>query len=140
MVMESPPKLSTNSSIAANSIRKTLQAMHQAHKLLIGQAGLIRSVFPQGLDALDFQEKARQRSNTAGAPDVLNFLRNHINKLNMELTGMPGASAAASLSPDKTSRGAPPQLAQEPPKGDDPAAGKITSTAQLQTAISNLVS
>jgi hypothetical protein len=29
----------------------------------------------------ELTEKARQRANTAGAPDVLNFLRNHVAKV-----------------------------------------------------------
>ena len=108
--------------------------MHQAHKLLIGQASLIRSVFPAGLDMLDYQEKARQRSNTAGAPDVLNFLRNHVSKMNTELGGQPGAPAAASA-PEKKSKGA------APPAGDvdDDSLSKISTTAQLQSSVANLV-
>jgi hypothetical protein len=99
--------------------------MHQAHKMLINQASLIRSVFPPGLDLADFQGRARQRSDTAGAPDVLNFLQNHVSKLNMVLQGQPGA----------------PQLdppASEPEKEVSPTPKKAT-TAQLQESIADLV-
>lgn len=47
-------------------------------------------------------DKARQRSNTMGAPDALNFLRNHVNKINEQLQGQPGAPTEAS--PSKPSR------------------------------------
>ena len=113
--------------------------MHQAHKLLLGQASLIRSVFPVGLEMLDFQEKARQRSNTAGAPDVLNFLRNHAAKLAAELSGQPGAPVVAvpSSSPDKKSRGA---ATTGSAPDDSTASSKISSTGQLQDSVANLVS
>jgi hypothetical protein len=62
-------------SLAGGSVRRTLQAMHGAHKVLMGQAELLRSVFPPGLSMTELTERARQRSNTAGAPDVLNFIR-----------------------------------------------------------------
>jgi hypothetical protein len=34
-----------------------------------------------GMTLAELTEKARQRANTAGAPDVLNFLRNHVAKV-----------------------------------------------------------
>ena len=116
--------------------------MHQAHKLLLGQASLIRSVFPVGLEMLDFQEKARQRSNTAGAPDVLNFLRNHAAKLAAELSGQPGAPVVAvpSSSPDKKSRGAAAAATTGSVPDDSTASSKISSTGQLQDSVANLVS
>jgi hypothetical protein len=36
---------------------------------------------PAGMTLAELTEKARQRANTAGAPDVLNFLRNHVAKV-----------------------------------------------------------
>ena len=103
--------------------------MHQAHKLLISQASLIRSVFPSGLEMLDFQEKARQRSNTAGAPDVLNFLRNHVSKLNAELSGQPGAPPAPTASVTERKSKAPPAL----------SADTSNSSSNLQDSVANLV-
>ena len=52
---------------------------------------------------------------------------------------MPGAPALPSPA-DKKTRGTPPQPPQDPVAADNLAAGKITSTAQLQSAVANLVS
>ena len=46
--LEGPIKLSPVSSIAGGTVRKTLQLMHQAHKVLFRQAELIKAVFPPG--------------------------------------------------------------------------------------------
>ena len=111
--------------------------MHQAHKLLIGQASLIRSVFPSGLEMLDFQEKARQRSNTAGAPDVLNFLRNHVSKLNAELNGQPGAPAAPAAARATTT--SEKKFKTSNPTPADPPAPIANSSGNLQDSVANLV-
>ncbi len=125
-----PIRLADNNGIAAGSIRKTLQSMHQAHKLLMQQASLIRSVFPSGLEMAAFQEKARQRTNTAGAPDVLNFLRNHVAKVNLELLGQPGAPV------EEDPMTVEPVAAKK--KNAPAAKGTNLSTAQLNDSIANL--
>lgn len=61
------------------------QNMHQAHKVLQHEAVQLRSIFPNGLSMQEFTARARQTSNTAGAPDVLNFLRNHMSKVSSYL-------------------------------------------------------
>lgn len=43
------------------------QGMLQAHKMLIAQAALIRTSLTPGLSLLEFRERARHRSSTAGA-------------------------------------------------------------------------
>ena len=139
------PRLAANSSVSQAGVRKTLKAMLQAHKLLMSQAELIRTVFHPGMSLAEFTEKARARSNTAGAPDVLNFLRNHAMKLQGELMGQPGAvappspepppprSTLPSPSPSPAARRAAAAKDQPPP---DP---KITTHGQLLETVANLV-
>ncbi|GFH33676.1 uncharacterized protein HaLaN_33082, partial [Haematococcus lacustris] len=69
-------RLGSDNSIAAKSIRKTLQA----HNVLLRQGQLLCQVFPPGLSMEELVDMAKQRSVTAGAPEALNFLRNHLSK------------------------------------------------------------
>ncbi|KAJ9531527.1 hypothetical protein QJQ45_015008 [Haematococcus lacustris] len=73
-------RLGSDNSIAAKSIRKTLQALLQAHNVLLRQGQLLCQVFPPGLSMEELVDMAKQRSVTAGAPEALNFLRNHLGK------------------------------------------------------------
>ena len=138
------PRLATNSSVSQAGVRKTLKAMLQAHKLLMSQAELIRTVFIPGMSMAEFTEKAKQRSNTAGAPDVLNFLRNHAAKLNAELMGQPGAPAPPTPEPPRSTLPSPaPSPAarraaamRDAPPPPDP---KITTHGQLLETMANLV-
>lgn len=115
--------------ISCNVVSCLLPFLRQAHKVLHKQAELLHSVFPPGMSMTELTEKARQRSNTAGAPDVLNFLRNHVAKLNNELLGQPGAPAPSAPSssdvlsspPAKTGRSA--VLQESPSSGSGLGAG-----------------
>eukprot|EP00798_Chlamydomonas_sp_ICE-L_P008862 gene8862-3748_t len=68
-----------------------------AHKALMSQAQLLGAVFmPMSMPEL--VEKARERPSTAGAPEVLNFLQNHVQKLGAELAGQPGMASPRPVS------------------------------------------
>ncbi|KAG1657205.1 hypothetical protein FOA52_008238 [Chlamydomonas sp. UWO 241] len=89
-------------SMGGSGLRRTLLVMLEAHKVLMRQAHFIRSIFPVGLDYPTLKELAALKTNTAGAPEVLNFLRNHLVKLDAELAGQAGAAQ-------------PPQRSASPP-------------------------
>lgn len=111
--------------------------------MLMNQAALIRAVFPTGLSMKQFQDKARQKVNTAGAPDILNFIRNHISKLQMELAGQPGDPAAALAAAPSAGVGASPSASPAKVATREAVGGaqdKITNQAQLLEAVSGLVS
>ncbi len=58
-----------------------LQAMHEAHQLLQHEASHLAELFPPGLSMAELSKRAAAQPHTAGAPDVLNFLRNHVSKV-----------------------------------------------------------
>ncbi|KAL6759278.1 hypothetical protein V8C86DRAFT_2577320 [Haematococcus lacustris] len=60
---------------------KATQALLQAHNVLLRQGQLLCQVFPPGLSMEELVDMAKQRSVTAGAPEALNFLRNHLSKV-----------------------------------------------------------
>lgn len=77
--------------LAGGALRKTIQIMLKAHEVLASQSRLIRSNFPPGLSSTELGERARQSDDLAGAPEILHFLLNHLNKVNQDLIGQPGA-------------------------------------------------
>ena len=138
------PRLAANGSVSQAGVRKTLKAMLQAHKLLLSQAELIRTVFTPGMSLAEFTERAKQRSNTAGAPDVLNFLRNHALKLNGELMGQPGTPAPPTPEPPRSTLPSPSpspaaRRAAAMKDAQAPADPKITTHGQLLETMANLV-
>ncbi|GFH05960.1 uncharacterized protein HaLaN_00512 [Haematococcus lacustris] len=62
-----------------NALQKSTKAT-QAHNVLLRQGQLLCQVFPPGLSMEELVDMAKQRSVTAGAPEALNFLRNHLSK------------------------------------------------------------
>lgn len=87
--------------------------------------------------------QARRQANTAGAPDVLNFLRNHLARLSNDLAGMPGdtvpgAGAGVPLAQDGgvRLRGA---AAAAAAAGEEPPPLKIAGQAELAEAVGLMV-
>ena len=147
VVPEGPTRLAPTNPIAGGSVRKTLQVMHQSHKALMNQAQLLRSVFPPGMSMSELTEKARQRSNTAGAPEVLNFLRNHLNKLVSELSGQPGAplagssGAGASPAPPPGNKVPSPRPDRHRPEAEEasPLPPRVSSQAAMLDTVTHLL-
>eukprot|EP00198_Chlamydomonas_reinhardtii_P005214 XP_001694550.1 flagellar associated protein [Chlamydomonas reinhardtii] len=59
-------------------VRKTMGALQQAHRALSSQATLLRAMFPPGLSMEQLAAKASLKAPTAGATEVLRFLRHHV--------------------------------------------------------------
>ncbi len=69
------PRLPTT---CTTQIQRTLAVLAQAHGALCSQAALLAEVFPPGLSMEQLGAKAALRAATAGAPEVLRYLRHHV--------------------------------------------------------------
>ncbi len=75
-----PARLAPGNTLSSGRVRKTMAALQQAHRALSSQATLLRAVFPPGLSTEQLSAKAALKAPTAGATEVLRFLRHHVNK------------------------------------------------------------
>lgn len=77
---DNPARLAPGNTVSAGRVRKTMAALHQAHRLLASQAQLLRAIFPPGLSMEGLAARAALRAPTAGGAEVLRYLRVHISK------------------------------------------------------------
>ncbi|KAJ9519507.1 hypothetical protein QJQ45_000600 [Haematococcus lacustris] len=87
-----PQSLPSGGTLSLQRFRKTLTVLRQAHSALLSQAQLLRIACARGVSMEEFDYQVQQRNSSAGAGDVLRFIRAHCRKLVQELHGLPGAS------------------------------------------------
>lgn len=75
-----PARLAPSNTLSSGRVRKTMGVLQQAHRALMSQATLLRAVFPPGLTMEQLAARAALKPPTAGATEVLRYLRHHVNK------------------------------------------------------------
>ncbi|GFH26533.1 uncharacterized protein HaLaN_24699 [Haematococcus lacustris] len=77
-----PQSLPSGGTLSLQRFRKTLTVLRQAHSALLSQAQLLRIACTptRGVSMEEFDYQVQQRNSSAGAGDVLRFIRAHCRK------------------------------------------------------------